>query len=119
MNATSPSSSAMKPLLVVAGILFMVLWIAAHCAWAAMALMANLMANDSGAASTDQQMALIVGMLAGQVLAGAAGIPAGLAFFRRGRRKPLLVLFAVLLVAGALCQLWAFQSFFAAAAAHS
>ncbi|MDI1314642.1 hypothetical protein [Prosthecobacter sp.] len=96
----------------VCGILFIVLWIIVHLAWAGLAFMADVMANDSGKADPDKHAMLIFGMLGGQVLCGAAGIPAGLAFFWRYRRKLLLWLFALLFVAGALIQGSVFYSFF-------
>src|SRR4051812_34877011 len=111
MNDSAPQKSAVSVagvLLVCAGVLFMALWIGVHLVWASMSLMGSLMANDSGRATDGAQMVLIFGMLAGQVLAGGAGIPAGLAFFLRGRRKLLLGLFAALFVAGALLQAGAF-----------
>jgi hypothetical protein len=101
------------------GIGFAVLWIAGHIVWGAMAMMGSLMANDSGGASSDQHMALIGGMLGGQITSGAAGIPGGLAFFWSGKRKWLWILFAVLFIAGAAWQWFAFQSFFTASASHS
>ena len=76
--------------------------------------MANLMANDSGAASTVQHMALIAGMLVGQALTGAAGIPAGLAFFCSGNRKVLFLLFLGLFIPGAVIQAGVLFFFFAA-----
>lgn len=96
----------------VCGILFIVLWILAHLVWGALSFIADVMANDSGRATENQQAMLIFGMMGGQVLCGAAGIPAGLAFFWRGRRKLLLWLFAGLFVAGALIQVSVFYSFF-------
>lgn len=97
---------------VICGILFIVLWIIAHCMWAGLAFMADAMANDSGAASNNKHMTLIFGMLAGQVLCGVAGVPAGLAFFWRRKRRLLLWLFAILFVVGALIQGGSFYSFF-------
>ena len=97
---------------VVCGILFIVLWIIAHLAWAGLAFMADVMANDSGQAEPDKHMKLIFGMMGGQVLCGAAGIPAGLAFFWRRRRTLLLWLFALLFVVGAMIQAGVFYSFF-------
>ena len=96
----------------ICGILFIVLWIIAHLVWAAMAFMGDVMANDSGAGSADKHMTLIFGMIGGQVLSGAAGIPAGLAFFWHSRRKLLLWLFALLFVSGVLVQGGVFYSFF-------
>ena len=100
--------------LVVLGIVFAVLWIGVHVVWAYVSFVANVMANDSGAASTNQQMSLIFGMLGGQIIAAAAGIAGGLAFFWRRRRKLLLILFAIMFLVGALWQIVAFQSFFSA-----
>ncbi|MCM2257691.1 MAG: hypothetical protein NDJ94_18815 [Vicinamibacteria bacterium] len=97
---------------VVAGITFMVVWIAAHAVWASLSFMASVMANDSGAASAGAHMLLIFGMLGGQVLAAAAGIPAGLAFFWRDKRRTLLIAFAILFVAGAVAQIVSFSGFF-------
>ncbi len=113
----APSSTAAKQGVstawVVCGILFIVFWIIVHLAWAGLSFMADVMANDSGRASQDKHLMLIVGMIGGQVLCGAAGVPAGLAFFWRSRRKLLLWLFALLFVAGALIQGSVFYSFFA------
>ena len=98
---------------VVCGILFIVFWIIGHLAWGAMSFIADVMANDSGRAAQDKHLMLIFGMIGGQVLCGAAGVPAGLAFFWKSRRKLLLKLFAVLFVVGALIQGGVFYSFFA------
>lgn len=98
---------------VVCGILFIIVWIIAHLAWAGLAFMANAMANDSGRIAEAKHLTLIFGMMVGQVICGAAGIPAGLAFFWRRRRKLLLWLFALLFVGGALIQGGVFYSFFA------
>lgn len=116
MNASvslPPRSPVRTALLVSGGILFCGVWMLFHVVWAYMAFVANVMANDSGRATGGQQMWLIGGMFAGQVLAGAAGIPAGLAFFWRGRRKRLLVTFVAVFLTGVLCQGIAFFSFFA------
>ena len=101
--------------MVVLGVLFMGVWIVGHVIWATMALMGTAMANDSGAASSEAHVSLIGGVLGGQVVAGLAGIPGGLAFFWRGARKGLWVLFGVLFVSGAVWQVLAFQSFVSAA----
>lgn len=105
------ASTAKTVLLVILGILFILGWIAAHLVWGTMSLMAGAMANDSGLAQTDTHANMILGMICGQVVAGAAGIPAGLSFFWRGQRKKLLIAFAALFVAGALWQVLAFTSF--------
>ncbi|MCB1275442.1 hypothetical protein [Prosthecobacter sp.] len=77
-----------------------------------MALMVDLMANDSGAAPQGKHLMLIFGVLGGQVLCSSAGIPAGLAFYWRGKRNRLLGIFAALFVVGALLQGGVFYSFF-------
>ncbi len=101
--------------LMVLGVVFACGWIGLHFVWGVMAMMGNLMANDAGRASSDQHMMLILGALAGQVLAGAAGIPAGLAFFWRGRRKLLLGIFLAAFLSGVLLQAGAFWLFARAA----
>lgn len=116
MSESAPSTGR-QVALVIAGLLFAGLWIAAHIVWASMALMATLMANDAGAASSEQHTAFMGGMLGGQIMAGAAGIPGGFAFFWRRARKWLWIAFAVLFVGGALWQAIAFQSFLTAASA--
>ena len=95
-SSSPPSSKGASTALVILGVLFAILWIIAHVAWAGLSFMADVMANDSGRADPNKHMSLIFGMLGGQILAGAAGIPAGLAFFWRGRRKLLLWMFAFL-----------------------
>jgi hypothetical protein len=115
MSAPTPTTSPSKGvriLLIFLGLLFIASWIAAHVVWASMSLMGSLMANDSGGATTNQHMGLIFGMLGGQLVAAAAGIPGGLAFFWRSQRKRLLMTFAALFVLGALWQVIAFFSFF-------
>jgi hypothetical protein len=119
MSDTPPASAkSVSTGSVILGLLFCVLWIVAHIVWATMSLMGSVMANDSGAASSDQHMSLIGGMLGGQFLAGAAGIPGGLAFFWRSARKWLWISFAILFIAGATWQILAFLSFFSAASSH-
>ena len=116
MSETSSSTVAKNGVStgwVVCGILFIVFWIIGHLAWAGLSFMADVMANDSGRAAQDKHLMLIFGMIGGQVLCGVAGIPAGLAFFWRSRRKLLLRLFAILFIVGALVQGGVFYSFFA------
>ena len=105
-------SPAIRLLLVGGGVLFIIGWMAAHLIWVYLSLMANLMANDSGAASSARHLSLIFGMLAGQALAAAAGFPAGLAWFWEGKRKKLLTWFAILFASGALLQILVFSAFF-------
>lgn len=118
MNGTPPipsstsGGSRFSPLLVAGGILFTAFWAVVHVAWGMLAFMANVMANDSGNASTDRHLLLIGGMIAGQILAGLAGIPAGLAVFWRGRRRILLTTFLGLFLTGAILQVLVFALFF-------
>lgn len=120
MNATPPTPGSppcgkrFSPILVAVGILLTACWTVAHIAWGMMAFMANLMANDSGSASPDRHLLLIGGMIAGQVLAGLAGIPAGLAVFWHGRRKILLLGFLWLFLLAIVLQVVVFASFFTA-----
>ena len=110
------SSTGVRVVPLILGFVFAMLWIAAHVVWGSMALMGTLMANDAGAASSDQHMAMMGGVLGGIVMAGAAGIPGGLAFVWRGARKWLWVAFALFFIGGVIWQVVAFQSFIAAAA---
>lgn len=104
---TFAESHRIKPkpslLWILAGSFFMLIWLAGSVAGAGLMLMGSLMANDSGQATPESHMTLIVGVFLGQVLIGLSGIPAGLAFFWRGRKKLLLILFLSLLIFGALC----------------
>jgi len=115
-NAPPKRSFVLTIILVVAGLIFSVVWIYAHIVWATMSAMASMMANDSGKSSMGAWGGLIGGMLMGQVIAGSAGIPGGLAFFWRGRRRLLILLFLILFIVGALCQVWSFHNFFSDAA---
>lgn len=116
ITAPATAKESVSVVGVVCGILFIVLWIIVHLAWAGLAFMADVMANDSGKVPEGKHMMLIFGVMGGQVLCGAAGIPAGLAFFWRRRRKLLLWVFALLFVAGALIQGGVFYSFFSSMA---
>lgn len=104
--------------LMVVGILFILAWVGVHVVWGALSGMANLMANDSGRASSDAQVMLIVTFLAGVIVAGAAGIPAGMAIFWRGKRLMFLGLFVVLFLAGAACEWMAWSHFFTSMEQH-
>ena len=99
-------------LMICLGLIFIVLWLAGSFVLGTMKLMASVMANDSGAASPDAHMTLIGGMMAGQILTGLAGIPAGLAFLWRSWRKRLLWTFGTLLIVGLAIQILSFTSFF-------
>lgn len=107
-----PPDQATKGWLTPLGIIFMVAWLGLACVLGAMSLMACLMANDSGSVSNGVHMAFIVGVMAGQVLTGLAGIPAGLAFFQRTRRKKLLLAFGSMLLIGIVLQVVSFKVFF-------
>ncbi|HYF36821.1 MAG TPA: hypothetical protein VD994_16110, partial [Prosthecobacter sp.] len=89
-------------LAVIGGILFILIWGAACALMMGMSIFGVFMANDSGAASSDKHGGFILGVLGGQILIAAAGLPAGLAFFWPRRRSLLLGLFATLLIIGAL-----------------
>ena len=98
----------------VGGVAFVLFWLAAASAWAVMSMTANLMANDSGAATGAQHMTLIVGMGVGELVVAAAAIPGGLAFFWVDHRSLLIWIFVGMVVIGAAIQVWAFRTFFAA-----
>lgn len=97
---------------VVGGILIIVLWPCGWFIWGALSLMGTLMANDAGQAGATAHTTLILGMLGGQVLAGASGIPLGLSLFTAARRRLLLWTFGWTLLAGLIAQGLAIYAFF-------
>jgi hypothetical protein len=99
------------------GIVFMAAWLLVSAVWFMMSMMGTLMANDSGSASSSAHTMLLVAMVLGQGMTSLAGVSAGLAFFMRARRRRLLWLFAVLLVAGVLCQYGSLHWFFSTVSA--
>ncbi|WP_395746366.1 hypothetical protein [Prosthecobacter sp.] len=107
-----PVKEGVSTVWVVLGILFIILWIIGHILWAGVSFIADVMANDSGRAPEGVHETLIFGMMGGQLLCGAAGVPAGLAFFWRRKRKLLLWLSALLFLPGALIQGGVLYSFF-------
>jgi hypothetical protein len=96
-----PSRRPFSVLWLVVGVAFILLWLAGSIVASSMMLMGTLMANDSGEASSDAHLALVVGVFLGQVLIGISGIPGGLAFFWRRRRRLLVSSFVGLLIVGA------------------
>lgn len=94
------------------GIFFMMGWLGVAFVLGGMKLMASLMANDSGSSSGTAHLAFIGAMMTGQVLTGLAGIPAGTAFFLKGKRKRMLWIFAAMFLPGIVIQVSAFALFF-------
>lgn len=84
------------------GTLLAALWIAGASLVVTLSLMGTLMANDSGEVSAAAQTKMVLLVLGGQISAGLAGLPLGLAVFWRARRKLLLRVFAWLLGIGLL-----------------
>lgn len=91
-----------RSLRILAGLLIATIWIAAATLIVSLSLMGTLMANDSGEVSAAAQTKMVLLVLGGQILAGLAGLPLGLALFWRTRRKLLLRVFAWLLGVGLL-----------------
>jgi len=100
----------------VAGVLFVLAWLAASAVWTVMAVMGGLMANDSGAVAADRHSSLLMMMLAGVAAAVLAGVAGGFAFFMQDMRRMLLAAFAVLLIGGLGLQAYAYKAFSSAAA---
>lgn len=96
----------------VLGIGFIVLWLAACLVWAVLSFPGGLMANASGSFSPRAHMWMLAGLLLGQLVAAAAGIPAGLAFFHEETRSSLLWTFGWLLGGGIAIQAIAVVGFF-------
>ena len=93
------TASALRILL---GSAVALLWVAGAIVLASLSLMGTLMANDAGDVSASAQTRMVLLVLGGQILAGAAGIPLGLAVFCSSARGLLLRLFAGLLIVGVL-----------------
>jgi hypothetical protein len=100
---------------VLAGIAFIVVWLAAAAVWAMMSLMGGLMANDAGRVDPDRHLMLLIVLVVGEALVALAGVAGGSAFFVSSLRATLWWSFAGLLVVGAALQVWAAWSFLSAA----
>ena len=96
------SPATAKALRSLGGTLLAAFWIAGASLIVSLSLMGTLMANDSGEVSAKAQTKMVLLVLGGQILAGLAGLPLGLAVFWRTRRRLLLRIFAWLLGVGVL-----------------
>ena len=105
MDLTSLRQIILKSVLVVLGLGFTIVWLAAHAVWAMAAFMGNAMMNDSGRIPDSVHQFIVFGFLFGQGIAALAGIPGGLAFFLSEIRRPLLKWFGGLFLLGALIQI--------------
>ncbi|MFM8682352.1 MAG: hypothetical protein ACKOEG_01000 [Chthoniobacterales bacterium] len=85
---------------VLAGLAVALVWMTGASLVASLSLMGTLMSNDAGTVDAAAQTKMILLVLVGQILGGAAGIPLGLSIFWSTRRKLLLRIFAGLLAAG-------------------
>jgi len=91
------NSATVNALRILAGIALVLAWLAGASLLISLSLMGTLMANDAGDVSAAAQTSMILLVLGGQILAGASGLPLGLAIFWRARRRLLVRLFAGLL----------------------
>ena len=96
------NSATANTLRILAGTTLALVWIAGASLVTSLSLMGTLMANDAVSVSAAAQTRMILLVLGGQILAGVAGIPLGLAIFWRARRKLLVRIFAALLATGSL-----------------
>ena len=115
----STRSPARSPWPVVGGTFFIIVWVL--LAWALFFLifanglilelllniLRSVMVPGTAHSPRAEMRGWVPAMQAAIVLAGAAGIPAGLAFFWRDRRKALLLGFATALALGALSGIYA------------
>ena len=105
--------------LTVTGIAFIAGWIAVHvclfyliCGGGIVTdillnILRTVMFPGTANSPNPEMFSWIPSMQAGLILSGAAGVPAGLAFFWRGRRGVLLLSFVVAFVLGILCDFYA------------
>jgi len=110
---------ALSPWPAVGGALFIIAW--ALIAWVLFYLifanglilevllniLRSVMVPGTTHSPRPEMLGWVPAMQAAILLAGAAGIPAGLAIFWRGRRKVLLLSFAAALTLGAVCGAYA------------
>jgi len=91
-----------RSLRILSGLLLAACWIAGASLVISVSLMGTLMANDAGTVSAEAQTKMVLSVLGGQLLAGAAGLPLGLAVFWHTKRKLLLRISGALLGFGLL-----------------
>lgn len=91
-----------RSLRILSGLLLAAIWIAGASLVISLSLMGTLMANDAGSVSAEAQTKMVLLVLGGQLLAGLAGLPLGLAVFWQTKRKLLLRVFGGLLGVGLL-----------------
>lgn len=96
------SARTASALRVLTGLAVALVWMTGASLLASLSLMGTLMANGAGNADAAAQTKMVLVVLSGQILGGAAGIPLGLSVFWSTKRKFLLRLFAGLLAAGVL-----------------
>ena len=99
---------------VMAGVVFIIGWLAACAVWAVMSLMGGLMANDAGRMPAERHAALLRKLMAGEALTAMAGVAGGCAIFSSDHRTLLLWMAGGGLVVGICVQIWAMTRFFSA-----
>jgi hypothetical protein len=115
ISAPAAAKEGFSTVQIVLGVLFILLWLLGAAALAFLKFFAGIMANDSGAVSSELHANVLVTLMGGQALTALAGIPAGLAIFWRGHRGLLIAIFATLLLGGGYIQYRAFSTFSKAA----
>lgn len=109
-DAPKPARAGLSAWLVLAGLVFILVWMALAVALGVLMVMPALMVNDSGHLSSGRHLGVMAGMYGGLALLALAGLPAGLAIFWRGSRGLLLWIFGGLLAAGLLVEFITFYS---------
>jgi len=126
LTPASKTNSAPSTGRIVIGVTFIVVWLLVHVALFYLFLTSGMLTDlllyfarmimfPGGAQQPDGTQLFNWGgtLQAGLIVAGAAGIPAGLAIFWRSRRKMLLWMFAGALLAGLLIEIYAVYTLFA------
>jgi hypothetical protein len=130
MNQPVPQSTQpppRSPWPVVGGTLFIIAWVI--IAWILFYLfivnglilemllniLRSVMVPGSASSPRPEMLGWVPAMQSAIILGGAAGLPAGLAFFWRGRRKALLLGFVTALVLSVVCGIYAFYLLIASA----
>ncbi len=95
----------------IAGIVFIVVWLGLAGVWFIMSLMAGTMANDAGTVAPSLHASLLILMLVGELVVAGAGVVGGCAFIFAAHGPILWKVFWILLVVGGLMQAGAITRF--------
>lgn len=95
----------------IAGIIFIGVWLAAAALWFVLSTMAGVMANDSGSVGSSFHAAMLIILVIGEAVVALAGVLGGASFIFTGAGATLWKTFWILLAVGAVMQITAIGLF--------